>query len=318
MTTQQAAASTAIATTAPRPRSVLLDMADRFAMEPKQFEATVRATCIPTVGAGGRAIECTREQFAAFLIVARDYGLNPLTREIYAFPNKSGGVTPIVGIDGWLSLANRRPEFDGLETIDEIDDKGNIVSVEAIVHRKDRAHATKVREYLSECQRGTEPWKQWPRRMLRHKATIQAIRYAFSISGIYEPDEAERADVIDVTPPPAEPRPTRESVKPAAEPEPDPREGMSDEERERVEREADRLQRAEARGPVAEATLVPQKPDGSPDWLRWHTAVVGRLKTIDDAERAAFLEAHDPALANYAAASPQNAATLRNLIMGTD
>lgn len=130
--------------------------------------------------------------------------------------------------------------------------------------------------------------------------------------------EAERADVIDVTPPPAEPRPTRESVKPAAEPEPDPREGMSDEERERVEREADRLQRAEARGPVAEATLVPQKPDGSPDWLRWHTAVVGRLKTIDDAERAAFLEAHDPALANYAAASPQNAATLRNLIMGTD
>ena len=37
-----------------------------------------------------------------------------------------------------------------------------------------------------------EPWKQWPRRMLRHKATIQAGRYAFGISGIVDPDEAER------------------------------------------------------------------------------------------------------------------------------
>lgn len=315
--TQQS--TTAVAKTAPRPRSVMLDMADRFNMDPNAFEAVVRATCIPTVGAGGRAIECTREQFAAFLVVARDYGLNPLTREIYAFPNKSGGISPIVGIDGWLALANRRPEFNGIETIDNLDDAWNVVSVTAIVHRKDREHPTKITEYLSECQRNTDPWKQWPRRMLRHKATIQAIRYAFSISGIYEPDEAERADVIDVTPPAKdEPRPTRESVKAAAEP--DPREGMSEAERERVEREADALQRAASGETFAavEATLVPQKPDGAPDWLKWHTAVVGRLKTLPDDQRAAFLEAHDPALANYAAASPQNAATLRNLIMGTD
>jgi hypothetical protein len=42
------------------------------------------------------------------------------------------------------------------------------------------------------CFRNTDPWKQWPRRMLRHKAAIQCARVAFGISGVMEPDEAER------------------------------------------------------------------------------------------------------------------------------
>lgn len=315
MTTQQAQAVAKVA----RPRSVLLDMADRFDMEPAAFEATIRATCFSSKAGE----EPSREEFAAFLVVARDYGLNPLTREIYGFKAKSGAVVPIVGIDGWLSLANRQDEFDGME-IREVVENGEHVGTTAIVYRKDRTHPTIVTEWLAECRRGTEPWKQWPRRMLRHKAAIQAIRYAFSISGIYEPDEAERADMIDVTPAAAGPRPKREDFHgetAKAPAETDPREGMSDAERERVEREADALQRAATAGETRaaiEPTPVPQKPDGSSDWLRWHTAVVGRLKTLDEADRASFFEVHEPALANYASVSPQNAATLRNLIMGKD
>jgi hypothetical protein len=49
-----------------------------------------------------------------------------------------------------------------------------------------------VTEYLAECRQGTDPWKKWPARMLRHKAAIQAIRYAFGFSGIVDPDEADR------------------------------------------------------------------------------------------------------------------------------
>jgi hypothetical protein len=60
------------------------------------------------------------------------------------------------------------------------------------VHRKDRSHPIEVTEYLAECRQGTEPWKKWPARMLRHKAAIQAIRYAFGFSGIVDPDEADR------------------------------------------------------------------------------------------------------------------------------
>src|SRR3546814_11476971 len=56
---------------------------------------------------------------------------------------------------------------------------------------------------MSECKRGTQPWQSHPRRMLRHKATIQCARLAFGSGGIYEQDEAERiveSRVIDVAP----------------------------------------------------------------------------------------------------------------------
>lgn len=106
----------------------------------------------------------------------------------------------------------------------------------------------------------------------------------------------------------------------------DPRAGMSDAERERVEREADRMQRAAESGepvgdegkkaPPMKPTPVPLKKDGSPDWIKWHTAVAQLAISMDDKPglRALFLTAHEPALRNYAEASPQNAAHLRALI----
>jgi hypothetical protein len=57
------------------------------------------------------------------------------------------------------------------------------------MYRKDRKHPVTVTEYLSECKRTTEPWKM-EHRMLRHKALIQAARYAFGFAGVYDEDEA--------------------------------------------------------------------------------------------------------------------------------
>jgi phage recombination protein Bet len=159
-------------------------MGGQFGMQPAEFESTVRDTC----GCKG----ATPEQFAAFLMVAREYGLNPLVKEIYAFPAKGGGITPIVSIDGWLRMANDHEHFDGIEHHDHLDPDGNLISITAKLYRKDRSHPTTCTEYLVECRQGTEPWKKWPARMLRHKATIQAIRYGLGFSGISDPDEAER------------------------------------------------------------------------------------------------------------------------------
>lgn len=175
--------STEITTTQDR-KSILLSMATKFGMEPQAFEQTVRATC--------GCEKATREQFAAFLLVANEYGLNPVTKEIYAFPTRGGGIQPIVGIDGWMTMANNHPAYDGITFVDRLDDKGQLVAITAQVHRKDRSHPIEVTEYLAECRQGTEPWKKWPGRMLRHKAAIQAIRYAFGFSGIVDPDEADR------------------------------------------------------------------------------------------------------------------------------
>lgn len=175
--------TTQIATTQDR-KSILLSMAGKFGMEPAAFEQTVRATC--------GCDKATKEQFAAFLLVANEYGLNPITREIYAFPTRGGGIQPIVGIDGWMTMANNHPAYDGITFVDRLSDDGQLLAITAQVHRKDRQHPIEVTEYLAECKQGTDPWKKWPARMLRHKAAIQAIRYAFGFSGIVDPDEADR------------------------------------------------------------------------------------------------------------------------------
>ena len=181
----------------PEQRSILHTLADRFGMEPLAFQKTVIATC----GLKGS----TPEEFAAFLLVANQYGLNPITREIYAFPKQGGGIVPIVSIDGWLNLINSHPACDGFEFEMEHDEEGKLVSCTCKIFRKDRGHPIAVTEYLEECYRPTAPWKM-AHRMLRHKALIQAARYAFGFAGIYDPDEGEKiAEARDITPPPAPP-----------------------------------------------------------------------------------------------------------------
>lgn len=170
-------------------RSLVDSMAAKYDMEPAAFVNAIKATVIKG--------DCSNEQFAAFLMVAKEYDLNPLTKEIYAFPDR-GGITPIVSIDGWMNLINSHPQFDGMEFTDTHGDDGKLYSVECRMFRKDRARPVSVIEYMSECFRQTDPWKKWPNRMLRHKAAIQCARYAFGFSGIMEPDEYER--MRDITP----------------------------------------------------------------------------------------------------------------------
>jgi len=85
-----------------------------------------------------------------------------------------------------------------MEFIDAADEKGNLLSITCRIFRKDRERHIEVTEYMNECRGSSEPWKKWPARMLRHKATIQAARYAFGLSGIIDPDEAERYEQTDL------------------------------------------------------------------------------------------------------------------------
>lgn len=126
-------------------------------------------------------------QMTALLVVANQYGLNPWTKEIYAFPDKNNGIVPVVGVDGWSRIINSHPQFDGMEF--EQDEQ----SCTCIIYRKDRTRSTRVTEFMSECRRpSVGPWQSHPRRMLRHKSMIQCARLAFGYGGIYDQDEAER------------------------------------------------------------------------------------------------------------------------------
>lgn len=131
------------------------------------------------------------EEFAALIVVANEYGLNPLTKEIYAFPAKGGGVVPMIGVDGWIKIVNNHPQIDGFEWNDLPDADGKLYACECVIRRKDRSGPIKVTEYLDECKRNTDPWNKSPARMLRHRAFMQCARYAFGFSGLYSEDEAE-------------------------------------------------------------------------------------------------------------------------------
>lgn len=179
-------------TAAPSPgisgTQLVIKMAEKQDLDPNVYASTVMKTCFSG--------ETTPEQFTAFLMIAKEHKLNPITREIYAFA-KGGRVSTIVSIDGWLKLINQHPEFNGMKFQDDIDDEGNLVAVTCMIFRKDRDHPTEVTEYLDECKMPTEPWNKWPARMLRHKATIQAARYAFGFAGIIDSDEASRMERMD-------------------------------------------------------------------------------------------------------------------------
>jgi phage recombination protein Bet len=156
----------------------------------KAFSIPETGDLVPLLKATAFKRQVSDAQMSALLIVANQYGLNPWTKEIYAFPDNNNGIVPVVGVDGWARIINENSHFDGMDFQQDDD------SCTCIIYRKDRSHPIKVTEYLSECKRGTQPWQSHPRRMLRHKAMIQCARLAFGYVGIYDQDEAER--IVDV------------------------------------------------------------------------------------------------------------------------
>lgn len=178
--------------------------ASQYNMSPVEMLNTLKST----VFRQSNNQQITDEQMAMLILVAKEYNLNPFTKEIYAFPDK-GGIVPVVGVDGWANIINSHPQFDGME----FRSSENMITLdgsqpcpewmECVIYRKDRSKPLVVREYIDEVyrepfkpkqpggyvQRG--PWQTHTKRFFRHKTMIQAARIAFSFSGIYDQDEAE-------------------------------------------------------------------------------------------------------------------------------
>ena len=132
----------------------------------------------------------SNDEFVALVIVSNAYGLNPLLKEIFAFPAKGGGIIPVVSVDGWIRIINEHPQFDGIEFNDIVDEDGKLYAIESVIYRRDRTRPIKVTEYMDECKGAGPAWQKTPKRMLRHRALIQGGRVAFGFSGIYVEDEA--------------------------------------------------------------------------------------------------------------------------------
>lgn len=176
-----------------RPRNALEIMAQRLDVSVGALKDTLLKTVFK---------DCTDAEFIAMVAISNEYELNPLMREIYAFPKKGGGIQAIVGYDGWITIANRHPAFDGYETEHSLDEKGNIVAAEGIVYRNDRSHPTKKMIYLKEFKRNTGPWNDSPSHMLDLRCFCHSIRLALGVSLGVEGEEVDFANgpVHDISP----------------------------------------------------------------------------------------------------------------------
>jgi phage recombination protein Bet len=182
--------STAVTTSR---QSLVAKFADKFSIEPGKLMSTLKSTAFKQSGNN----EVSDEQMAALLIVADQYGLNPFTKEIYAFPDK-GGIVPVVGVDGWARIVNEHPQCDGFEftyadDFTDFSSKQVPVWMEVRIYRKDRQRPVIVREYFDEVvRRNMQPWQSHPNRMLRHKTFVQGARLAFGFAGVFDEDEGQR------------------------------------------------------------------------------------------------------------------------------
>ena len=179
-------------------KNVLQIMAAKYNLDPEKFKNIIKAT-IMKPGKTGRI--ATDEEFMAFLMVANKYDLDPFTNEIYAYLSKSGGIIPVVGLDGYVRKISNHPNFDGMEIsfsediVTPTDGKPCPEWCEVKLYRKGVTRAVVVREYLDEVFRiltYANPWQTHTKRMLRHKTIIQAGRVAGFLVGVYDEDEAQR------------------------------------------------------------------------------------------------------------------------------
>ena len=168
-------------------RGLITRFAERYGIEPGRVLDTLKATAFKSE----RPV--SNEQMMALMIVAERYGLDPFTKELYAYPDKGGGIVPVVSVDGWSRMVNEQPMFDGLGF--EFDREQGAMT--CTIWRKDRAHPTEVEELIDECFRDTPAWKKSPRRMIRHRAFMQCARLAFGFAGLHDDDEAQR--IVEVT-----------------------------------------------------------------------------------------------------------------------
>lgn len=160
----------------------------------------------------------SNEQMKFCMSVAKELGLNPITKEIWFIKRKSKVnnqwveiVEPMTGRDSFLKIAHRSGQFGGIETDAKIESVASLENGEWVnrnelvatcqVFRRDIEKpfivSVNYNEYVQRSNAGdiTKFWKEKPHTMLKKVAESQALKKAFNIHGIY--DEAEIRERFD-------------------------------------------------------------------------------------------------------------------------
>lgn len=126
----------------------------------------------------------TKEEFELYMYTAGKFQLDPLLKQIWCVKYQNQPAMIYAGRDGFLEIAHRSGQFNGLESGMKDD-----ITAYAKVYRKDMQYPFYVEVALSEYSTGMALWKSKPKTMLTKVAESQALRRAFSISGVYGEEE---------------------------------------------------------------------------------------------------------------------------------
>jgi len=148
--------------------------------------------------------DLTDLEFKTLVYMAKKYDLDPVQHEIWAIKYKNRPAMIMTGRDGFLAIAHKSGQFDGMETKALTKDGREVLTcfdpkelggAVCRVWRKDMSHPIVVAVALHEYNTGQSNWAKMPETMIKKVAESQCLRRAFNISGLYAPEEMDQAFV---------------------------------------------------------------------------------------------------------------------------
>jgi hypothetical protein len=177
---------------------------------------TLKAQCFKNK----RPDEVSDAQLAAFVSTANVLQVNPLVPGmLYAYPERNGGITPILGPDGVFKKLDEfiaSGKLSGFECEVVMGADGKPERADAVIYRGENQKPAKYTAYFSEWAVTSNPnWQARPRHMLWVRAIKQAARQV--IHGLpMDADEYEIAQMQNVTPESEAPKSERPAPPPRA------------------------------------------------------------------------------------------------------
>lgn len=145
---------------------------------------------------------CNEPEFKLLMYMANTYGLDPLLKQIWAVKlNENSPALIFAGRDGMLAIAHRSGQFDGMQSgviyekrvVDAGKPNERMIDIPMTawceVWRKDMSHSFKTEVPFAEYNTGVSAWKSNPSAMILKVAESVCLRKAFSVSGLYSPEE---------------------------------------------------------------------------------------------------------------------------------
>ena len=160
---------------------------------------TLKAQCFK----GKHPDEVSDTQLAAFISTANILQVNPLVPGmLYAYPEKNGGITPILGPDGVFKKLDEfisSGKLAGYECDVECEATGKPIKANATIYRKGDEKPAKYTAWFSEwCVTSNPNWNSRPKHMIWTRAIKQCARQV--IHGLpMDADEYAISQMTNVT-----------------------------------------------------------------------------------------------------------------------